>query len=461
MSNLDKYHNKLKETKRNFRERVKAIKRRNKFQNFNTVSLKINSFEIKSDKKIIEKDKNGIFKQFSSFINPGFGDVVVNIPKNFSFCTHYSDCLQVIKDFANSMYDNLGNTITIDFGKCQKLDTSALFLLQIVRLEILDGLQLLQNKLKAVNVIPEITVKVPKSKEVIRLLLINGYPVSPNDTKDLDDDSTLTPLHNMGYLKGSSSQKHYLENKKSVFTSRIVKYLNICLDNHGYILTDTETNNIDGIISEVLSNAEDHSGTKNWFITANFSKELSQIGDEEVGEMNLTIMNFGNSIFDAFIETKDKNVNMYEEVNSHVQTMFNKNANLNFSIEQLFTLATMQDQVSRLKFERQSRGTGTMKFINSFLALGDFEDQKKGFVPNLSIFTGNVHLICDNTFQPFLKEDVYCLSLNPEQDLLIPPRETHLKKLSEKFPGTLLSVKIYLNKKHLDSKYGGNGHERN
>ena len=182
-------------------------------------------------------------------------------------------------------------------------------------------------------------------------------------------------------------------------------------------------------------------------------------GSEDVGEMNLTIMNFGNSIYEAFLDTKTENMDMFTEVDEYSKRMFSNYPNLKYSEEQFFMLATMQEQISRLKFERKSRGTGTMKFINSFLQLGDFEDKSKGYVPNLSIFSGRVQLICDNTFKPFLKDNVNCLSLNPEKDLLKPPHASHLKGLSEKFPATLLSVKIYINKKHLDTKYGGLSHE--
>lgn len=450
----------IRENKRKEWLHLKATKRKNKFQSFNSVDSKLKKNLIEKDEKLFDKLKEQAFKQFSGFIVPGVNDIIVTIPKNFCFVGYYSECMSVIRHFAGALYDYIGTEITLDFSNCQKADTSALFLLQVVRLEIDEKLGLMQKKLNNLSVLSQIKVRLPKSRDVVRLMSIAGYPVNADGFKDLTDDSTLDPIHNIGYLKGSTTQKHYLENKKSVYTSRVVKYLNSCLDEHGYMLTDSETNNIDGIISEILSNAEDHSGTKYWYVTANFSKEASNSGSEAIGELNLVIMNFGYSIYEAFHETKELNADMYNEVYDYAHSLIQQYRNLPFSEEQLFTLATMQEQISRLKFERSSRGTGTMKFINSFLELGDYEDKAKGFVPNLSIFSGNVHLICDNTFKPYELENVYCLSLNPEKDLNIPPRESHLKKLSESFPGTLLSVKIYLNKNHLDKKYGGDN-ERN
>lgn len=461
MINKKNETNRIKEAKRKKKSHLKFVSRKNKFQSFNSVKLKEQRNEITKDNKIIALIKENTLSSIGYLITPGSGDTVIQIPKIFCFCTNYNDSIQAIKLFASSVYDYLGVDLTIDFSKCTKVDTAALFMLQIIRIEILEKISFIQNRLKFVNVMPVIKVTPPKSRDTVRLLLIAGFPISEHAIENLEDDSNLVPIHNMGYLKGSKSQRHYLENKKSVYTSQVVSYLNSCLKEHSYELTEIETNNIDGIIGEVLSNAEDHSGTNFWYITANFSKELLQSGSEVVGEMNLTIMNFGNSIYEAFLNTKNENTETFSLVDRYTKKMFTEFPNSKFSEEQLYMLATMQEQISRLKFERESRGTGTMKFINSFLQLGDFEDKNKGYVPNLSIFSGRAHLICDNTFKPFLKDNVYCLSLNPENDLLKLPHTSHLKVLSEKFPGTLLSVKIYINKEHWDTKYGGNNHEQN
>ncbi|WP_183568750.1 hypothetical protein [Mucilaginibacter sp. SP1R1] len=444
----------VKETLRNHKSYLKAKARESKFQTSNIVAIQKQNFIVETELKLINQTKNQVFGDFAELITPGTGELIIKIPTVFCLESNYSECMQTIKEFASSLYDNLGGHILIDFSKCSKVDSGALFVFQIIRLEIVKKLKFLQTKIKY-NVIPELNIKVPKSKDVIRLLIIMGYPISPDDIKNQDEDSTLNPFHFLGFLKGSASQKHYFENKKSVYSANVVSYINSCLDEHGYVLSEDETNNIDGIIAEVLSNAEDHSGQPDWYLTANFSKEMSQIGEEDVGELNIVIMNFGNSIYEAFLETKEKNNEMYVAVKNYVTSMIN-NHDFSFNEEQLYTLATMQEQTSRLKFERQSRGTGTIKFINSFLELGDFEDKAKNYVPNLSIYTGKVHLVCDNQFKPRLKDNIYYLSLNPENDLAVPPRASHLKKLKSKFPGTLLSLKLYLNKKHFDNKYGGN-----
>ncbi|MFC1226656.1 hypothetical protein ACFE6N_22825 [Pedobacter sp. BG31] len=438
---------------------LKSVSRADKFQEFNFVEKKVQQAKIKNDEMLIDNIRESLLVEFESFITPGSGDLIVSIPNIFCLCENYNACILSIKKFASSMFDFPGIEIKLDFSQCIKADTAALFLLQIIRLELIEKLTVLEQKLSYLRMVPIVKSIASKKKDVVRLMLVCGYPVSTEDIQKMEGTSTLSPIHNAGYYKGTASQKHYLENKKSVFATKIVEYFDSYLNHHNYQLTENEKGNIDGIIGEMLSNAEDHSGSNKWFVTANFSKEMTKDGSSDVGEMNLTILSFGRSIYEAFEDTRDSNLENYLLVEKYASNILT-NFDTGFTKDQLFTVGTMQDQISRLKFERESRGTGTMKFINSFLELGDYVNESKGFVPNLSIFSGNVQLICDNEFKPFAIDTVKCLSLNPEKDLRKPPRSSHLKKLGQKFPGTLISVKIYINKEHWDKKYGGINNER-
>lgn len=452
-----KYNKNLKFQLKREKAFLREVRRKNKQYPLNQNRNKAQLHQLTSDIEIIKRSRELYFQDLEPFIDIGSGDVIIDIPEDFSFDSGYSKSIRAIKSFATSLFEFAGKEIVLDFSRCRTADTAALFVLQIVRLEFLERLQLLQNRLKALNVIPELILRAPKNNDVIRLLLVSGFHVNESVIKNVEQASTLKAINAMGYYKGTKSQKHYAENKKGVYATRIVNYLDSCLSHHSYMLTHDERQDLDGIIGEILNNAEDHSGRNNWFLTANFSKELYDIGDEEVGELNLTIMNFGNTVYEAFLNTKDDNHQTYLDVCGYAEKIHMQDGGVKFTEEQLFLLATMQDQVSRLKYAEESRGTGTMRFINSFMKLGDFEDDGKNFHPNLSIYSGNAHLKCDNIYKPFKKDDVFCLSLNPEMDLNRPPRDSHLTKLSEKFPGTLLSVKIYINKAHYDKKYGGSG----
>jgi len=95
-----------------------------------------------------------------------------------------------------------------------------------------------------------------------------------------------------------------------------------------------------------------------------------------------------------------------------------------------------------------------MKFINSFFAFGDYEDQLKQYFPSLTIFSGSTEVICDNQYRPIEKSGMFLLSLNAHNSLEKAPEKSHLRSLKFPFPGTLLSIKLYINKEHLDKKMG-------
>jgi hypothetical protein len=428
------------------------VKRRNKFSLHRHKLNRLMPLYFLNDQQLMRNVQDAIFQDLEPFIELGSSDTVIEFPPEFSFCEGYAKSIRAIKQFATSLYEYSGQKITLDFSQTTRADTAALFVLQIVRLEFIERLSVLQKRMRALDVLPDISIKPPVEKDVMRLLLVCGFPADNGALSTMAGETTLQPLTAMGYYKGTRSQKHYQENKKGVFSTKVVNYLNNCLNYHHYQLTDDEKQDVDGIIGEILNNAEDHSGKNAWFMTANFSKELFDDGDEEVGEFNLTIMNLGNTIFEAFMKTREDNANTFNDVENYIANIQSQAKGSKFSYEELLVLATMQDQISRLKYKEPSRGTGTMRFINSFLKLSDYEHQKKNYLPNLSVFSGNVHLTCDNIYKPFLKSNVFCLSLNPEMDLKKPPVATHLAKLSEKFPGTLLSVKIYINKGHYDKR---------
>jgi len=376
----------------------------------------------------------------------------VTIPPDFSFCNNYSGAIKTIQNFIAAINTKTGNEITIDFSNCNTVDQAALFFLQILRMEFYEEYFNLDRNLKVLSC--KLTFKIiqSKSETVNKLLLVTGL-VSQAELK-LDG---LMPVDTIGYYRGNKAQKHYAENKKGIIGTRIAKYLNQCLLKHDHCFNPTGLNYLDGLISEVLNNGEDHSPFNTYYVTANMLGEFAPQNNRfVVGEVNLSFLNFGFSFFDGFEQTKTDNFEMY----GYMEALYNQvNVSLlgyPFTKENLFTLYALQGGVSRLKNIDESRGNGTMNFINSFFSFGDFEDTSKKYHPDLSIYTGKTQLICDNKFKPFEKDGVSFISLNRFRDLSKLPEKSNLKNLNYYFPGTLITVKIYLNKEHLTKKLNKN-----
>jgi hypothetical protein len=416
---------------------------------------KVHAFQKSVDKAIL---KNFKFELYDFLFNANFingqetQSTEINIPPDFSFCSNYEITINTIRDLITSCINNVGDQVTLNFQNCTKVDQLSLFVLQVFKLEFTEKLNRLDQKLTILT--SKISFRIIPSKDdvVNKMLFAHGLAQEETEIKV----SGLMPEKGIGYLKGSKSQKHYSENKKGAIATRIRYFLNECLKEHGYEFNPSGENEIDGLLSEILGNGEDHSPFDTYYSTANYFLEFEpQNENDAVGEINLSVLNFGYSIYEGLEETKLSNYENYEFIESLCQKVYPK-ANSNLTTRSnLFTLYALQEGVSRLKFEDSSRGNGTMKFINSFFALGDFEDNERNYHPELSIISGCTQVICDTKYRPFQVNGINFLSLNSENDLSIPPDPSNLKKLLTPFPGTVLNAKIYLNKIHLSKKING------
>lgn len=379
----------------------------------------------------------------------------IKITEAFSFEKNYDKTILKLALIRKSVIQFIGQKIIINFNDCNDVDFSALFLLKVILDEYIKELRKLDSRLLIYKALPNIRIRKSLNKHVNLKLLSNKII---NNVED--NESDFVPVSVLNMIEGRKNQKHYTENKKGSAVTKIRNYINDGLRRHNYELNPKGEGYLDGIISEILNNAEDHSKFDKWYVFANiFETKKTELNKDIVSELNLAFLNFGYSIYEGFEDTKDLNHQTFNDMQNMARLIQNDKNGENFTNENLFTLYALQEGNSRLKYSEESRGTGTMKFINSFLNLGDYEDNEKGFHPNLLIFSGNTMLKCDNKYKPFKIDGAFYLSLNSNNDMTKPPEKTHLQQLKSRFPGTLLTGKIYLNENHLNKQNGTNGNE--
>lgn len=443
---LDKH---LKISLKRERKRLRRLRIGKSYSSHFSLKKRLHEYLIQHDKKIIQHTLFGLsdFLFTSDFCDHKFENSFVKIPDKFCLQTDYDKTITVIKKIVGNLRTIDLNTLLLDFSKCTKVDFTALFLLNVIIYEHFEFYKKLNIKLRILDITPKIKVTKSKNNEVNIQLLLSGY-IKEAEGKDTDH----IPISTTGLIKGNKTRKHYLENTKGIVATNIVEYVNECLKQHEYEINPEGKNNLGGIISEVLNNAEDHSPFNTWYAFASFLQVNKRDDSALVGELNLSFLNFGYTIFQGFEDTKNENKLVYTEMDKLHAFIQNKYKSNPFTKENLFTLYALQDGFSRIKFESISRGTGTMKFLNSFMTFGDYEDLALGFSPCLSITSGQTKITTDIKNKPFKKDDLYFISLNEENDLLILPDKTHLEQKNDFFPGTILSVKIYINKEHLRNK---------
>lgn len=453
------YYKFLEFQRRRERRAVTRKRKLGKYKDAFTTFTKDIQFKQKHDEKIIENFRSELDDFLKSNGNSSKKEAThwIPIPKTFSLERDYDSTIETLALIRKSMMKLLGTKITIDFSICENVDFSSLFLLNVLLNEYLRDLKSLDRRLLIFRAYPQIEITHSNFGDVNLKLLANRLV-----PQTLSNTNEFIPISSINLIKGTKSQKHYAENRKGITATEIRKYINSSIFRHGFFLNEEGESSLDGMISEILNNAEDHSPWNTWYAFANlFETNRSGQNPEIVGEINLAFMNFGFSIYEGFEETKSRNLEIYTQMEQMFSLVSVKKGGSKFSKENLFTLYALQEGISRLKFEKESRGTGTMKFIQSFLSLGDYEDKAKKFIPHLLIYSGNTLLKCSNQFSPFTIDDVNYLSLNSQNDLKEPPDGTHLQSLNYKFPGTLLIVKIYLNEDHLKKKLERNGTKNN
>lgn len=432
----------------------KRFKRRRLKKKYNSdLYFKNQSLRVKYERKVVENYKSQLFQflvEKKFIVGTEDTSTKIKIGDRFSLDSNYNETIEKISDIIYSMWINAGTSVEVDFSECSYVDQSALFLIQILRFEFQEEFEKLGRRLTVLNPRVKVIFIESKKQNVNLHLFLCGLI----DTVTLENK--IEPIDSFGYLKGSKQQKAYLENKKGLNASKIVAYVNRCLIRNGFELNINGRNDITNLIGEVLNNAEDHSPFNTYYVTANYHHEKDGEADScTVGELNLSFLNFGYSIYEGLEDNKNENVEVYSFLNEGYNSVVKQDRN--FSKENLFTLYALQDGVSRLKYKDESRGTGTMKFIRCFFSIGDYQDKEKGKNPHLSILSGKTRLVCDKQHEPFMRDNKYFVSLNKEKNLLLPPEKSHLQSLKYAFPGTMLSVKVYLNNEHIKKKLGDYG----
>lgn len=414
------------------------------------VAHKLFLFKKQVDRIIIDHSFFKLHNFFSDnqFLTIPSDNNVLVCPQEFSLKSNFNETIDYIKKTISTIWVYAGSQVELDFTKCQKCDSGSLFLLGLLAREYQEFFRKLDKRLSILTVQLKFKITPSKNPNVNILLMMNQF--IPEVKADSKPD--LEPVLSLEFTKGTKIETHYLRNQKGPVTTKMVGFVNNCLRLHQYMLNATGVNHITSIIAEILGNAEDHGQLGDWYVAAAFLRNQDTNIQDVIGELNLSIANFGYSFYEGFEKTKTENFDVYDRMEILYEKVKSDFPNLEFTRENLFTLYALQDQFSRLKFERESRGTGTMKFINSFLELGDYEDTKKGFNPHLMILSGNTKIICDTKYKPFLKNENYYISLNDEKDLTKLPNSANLISTNRHFPGTLLNVKIYLNKSNLDKK---------
>lgn len=371
---------------------------------------------------------------------------IIKIPRRFSFQDSHDECVAIFAALVSSLHHHMKD-ICLDFSDCEDVSVSTMSLLYIL-LHDYSSSRAKQRKKKSHTKLSIVPPKWKDDKRVLKFLKIF----------DIYDYKEFTP-EDGEFLKlpviAGKFRNSFVENRKATAAKKIVEFINQSCLPAKKMLSKNGRNLFESLTTEMLNNAEDHSFKKEmWYVSGVTFHDSKK--DADLLELNLTILNFGDSFFEGFEKTKSENAENYQKLeklhNFHRKQFTRKHQ---FEKESLFTLYMLNEGISRLKYEDESRGNGTMQYLKAFADLEDKGPQDDKYKSKLKIITGHTTLTCDSDVAPFGEDsDHLRISLNKEHDFKLLPEAQYLQHHRQYFPGTFIECKVFLNKNLIIQKNG-------
>lgn len=372
---------------------------------------------------------------FPAKVNINSKEALIVIPEEFSFLDNPDESIQTLKYIYYYGTQSLCKSIFFDHSKCKNLGICASAAMDVISLEIRRVRKAMDRRFSYHGVLPD-----------------------PGDVTDILQISGLLKHLGLRVPEKKSILKLDLQRSEDdgVVGTRVVEYFRQCLATQGFSLSPEGISAMSEMVTEVVNNCKIHSGPfKEWYALGHYVLRP----ERDYGECNLVILNFGNTIYESLKSpvTGPEMREALDRITSKHTGWFSRT----WTSEALWTLYALQDGVSRFwSKEKPDRGTGTIKLVESFQAIGKNLD---GDTPMMSITSGRVHILFDGTYtlQPkkFEGGDRQIIAFNQENDLYIPPDSRCVRLLKNKFPGTVISMKFYLDKNYLAKRVGNGGRE--
>lgn len=353
------------------------------------------------------------------------------IPKVFSMTDNPDETLKKLMEINYIFEKSIVKSVFLDYSSCEKLGLDASVITDLI---VLNGIKYksycgIKMKLRG---------NYPKTTEAVQLFLNSGLlkhlQISNHESPEVVRLDPFTNPQNTNLL-----------------TNITLEYYNKCLQEYGFELNDEGLSHFGKLIGEIIDNLVEHSGNNgDWFVSGHFLKNQNIL----FGKGELTFISFGNTIYNN-LNSHNIDPNIKRKLQTYKSHHFSKFSDT-WTEETLWNVISLQYGISSKKDAvNLDRGVGTVTAIESFMELGN---TIHGEIPKMLILSGKSHIIIDGTYK--LKKEIInnrevnILAFNQENDLRIKPDKKFVKKMNYNFPGTIISVNFFVDRKYLLSYKG-------
>ena len=364
------------------------------------------------------------------------------VPENFSFFDEPNMVIDLIKGVYSAGKNKRINKITISHNQCNNLGLDASVFMDIIVLAII-------NYRKKINASFEILGDFVEDGETKDILLASGLPTHLGLKLDVNYDKSKVRKFNM--VSGINSPE---DKKSDLIATRLTEYFDRCLRTQWMSINNEGKMLLSVILGEVINNSIIHGGeSSTWYTQGHYQMK----NGNEYGEMQLVFLNIGDTIYEGLLkESSNETKEVLEIINKKHRPLYSESWNQ----EMLYTVFSLQEGISRLKDKNiegyGSRGTGTINLIEMFYAIGE---TASGLHPRMTLTSGHTHIIFNERYQlsnvSFDNDPIFdskpkrILAFNKENDIYSQPDRENVIRLKEYFPGTIISLRFYLDNRYI------------
>lgn len=351
----------------------------------------------------------------------------INVPEVFSFINNPDGAIDLLRQLFYHGTDKSVRKFYFNHSECKNLGICASTVMDVILMEI---------KRQHVN-----------SRRTFRL---SGEMPSQGEIRDILEVSGLhkhmgiqTPershIKKLELIKGS---KYKPQMSSGDVATQVTNYFIECLKTQQLGLDGNGRQKISEMVGEVIDNCNLHGGDlSEWFTLGHYNL----VDGTRYGQCHLVIFHWGMTIFESLkTATNKKTTRSLNKLTRKHRRFFGGD----WTEESLWTLYALQDGVSRLRNDKEpDRGTGTVRLIESFQSIGG---TSTGDLPEMSITSGHTHIYFNSKYKmkekQFGEEIRQVIAFNPTNDLNKPPDPENIKILKNFFPGTVISMKFFLDR---------------
>lgn len=354
----------------------------------------------------------------------------------FSFIDRPEEALRVLNAYSALVRRGVP-VVEVDQSACSQIDICAASVLNVLALSAKRTHSVRHRGLY------------PADQEAREIVVATGLPKALGLAPEPPASFLLFPL-TRGRKRPVSATT---SSAKEIQTERLVDYLQRCLSRYGSSLTASARRYLADLIGEVLANAEDHSNSPDWWVSA----YMRQPEGRSYGDCHLTIFSFGRTLAESLL-LLPSSARLRREIDTLVQKHRSERLFLpsRWTEENLVSLYALQEGVSRFNTQTEKlghRGFGTVKMIQMFQRLGRVAGDVDR--PRMCVISGHTQIVFDNTYplrerETGRDESRQVIAFNAKNDLGLPPDPRFVRNLRDSFPGTLISVRFFLDAQHLE-----------